>query len=106
MAFPKSIKELCGPAMIYFILSIIVIILLFVQNLGNRNRYQIGNLSCHVTNTTLLFVVKIIYVLFWTYVLNLICKDGYPELSWLLLFLPFISFFMIFLFFAIFQNVL
>lgn len=106
MAFPKSVKELCGPAMIYFILSMVVIFVLLLQNLGNKNKYQIGNISCRVTNTTLLFIVKIIYVLFWTYVLNLICKDGYPELSWLLLFLPFISFFMIFLFFAIFQNVL
>lgn len=106
MAFPKSIKELCAPAMIYFVLSIIVIFLLLLQNLGNKRRYQIGNMSCSVTSTTLLFIVKIIYVLFWTYVLNLICKDGYKELSWLLLFLPFISFFMIFMFFSIFQNMI
>jgi hypothetical protein len=106
MAFPKSIKELCGPSMIYFVLSIIVIFALLLQNLGNKNKYRIGNMSCRVTNTTLLFIVKIIYVLFWTYILNLICKDGYPELAWLLLFLPFITFFMIFLFFSIFQNVL
>ena len=106
MAFPKSIKELCAPAMIYFVLSIIVIFLLLLQNLGNKRRYQIGNMSCSVTSTTLLFIVKIIYVLFWTYVLNLICKDGYKELSWLLLLLPFISFFMIFMFFSIFQNMI
>ena len=106
MAFPRKLKQLCTPAFLYFILSIFGILVSVFQNLGNKNKYRIGNMSCFVTNTTLLFIVKIIYVFFWTYVLNLICKDGYPELSWLLVFLPFIWFFIIFFFFAMFQNVL
>jgi hypothetical protein len=92
MAFPRSIKELCMPALVYFVLSILAILVVLIQNLGNSNRYQIGSFSCRVTSTTLLFIVKLIYVLFWTYVLNLICKDGHKELSWILLFLPFFVF--------------
>jgi hypothetical protein len=103
MAFPKSIKELCMPAMVYFVLSILTILIVFIQNLGNTNRYKIGNYSCRVTNTTLLFIVKIIYVLFWTYVLNLICKDGHRELSWILLFLPFFVFMLMVIFFMLLQ---
>jgi hypothetical protein len=103
MAFPKSIKELCMPSMVYFILSILSILIVLMQNLGNTNRYQIGNYSCRVTSTTLLFVVKIIYVLFWTYVLNLICKDGYSALSWLLVFFPFFVFMLMIAFFMILQ---
>jgi hypothetical protein len=95
MAFPKRIKDLCTPAAIYFVLSMFTILIVLIQNLGNTNRYQIGNFSCRVTNTTLLFVVKLIYVLFWTYVLNLICKDGHTGLSWLLVLLPFILLFVI-----------
>jgi len=103
MAFPKSLKQLCTPAWIYFVLSMIAILILFVQNLGNKNKFQIGNVSCYVTSTTLLFIVKIIYVLFWTYVLNLICKDGYPSLSWFLVLLPFIAFLLLILIFAMFN---
>jgi hypothetical protein len=103
MAFPKNIKQLCMPAMVYFVVSILAILFVLVQNLGNTNRYQIGHLSCRVTSTSLLFIVKIIYVLFWTYVLNLICKDGYPGLSWLLLFLPFILLTSIIIFFMLLQ---
>jgi hypothetical protein len=103
MSFPKSIKEICTPAMVYFVLSMVSIFVLFIQNLGYTNKYQIGSFSCRVTNTTLLFIVKIIYVLFWTYVLNLICKDGYPQLSWVLILLPFIMFALIFLFFLLLQ---
>lgn len=103
MAFPKSISSLCMPAMVYFVLSVLAILIVLIQNLGNTNRYQIGNFSCRVTNTALLFIVKLIYVVFWTYVLNLICKDGYPVLSWILLFLPFIVFILLFIFFLILQ---
>jgi hypothetical protein len=103
MAFPKRIKDLCTPAAIYFVLSILTILIVLIQNLGNTNRYQIGNFSCRVTNTTLLFVVKLIYVLFWTYVLNLICKDGHSELSWILLFFPFFVFTLMVIFFMILQ---
>ena len=103
MAFPKSIRELCTPALIYFLLSMLSIIILLVQNLGNSRMYKVGCFSCSVTDTTLLFIVKIIYVLFWTYVLNLICKDGKSVISWLLVLFPFILFILIFIFFMLLQ---
>jgi len=101
MAFPKNIKELCMPAKVYFVLSILSILVVVIQNLGNTNRYNIGNYSCRVTNTALLFIVKIIYVLFWTYILNLICKDGHPILSWLLILFPFFLFILIVILFML-----
>jgi hypothetical protein len=95
MAFPKSINDLCMPALIYFVLSIVTLILVLLQNLGNNNSYHIGNFSCRVPNTSLVFIVKLIYILFWTYVLNLICKDGHIGISWLLVLLPWILLFLI-----------
>jgi hypothetical protein len=91
--FPKTLKELCTPAMIYFFISIIALIMVLFQNLGNSNSYNVGSFSCRVPNTALVFIVKLIYVLFWTYVLNLICKDGHTSLSWLLVLLPWILLF-------------
>ena len=93
--FPKTLKELCTPAMIYFVISIISLIMVLLQNLGNSNSYNIGSFSCRVPNTALVFVAELIYVLFWTYVLNLICKDGHTTLSWLLVLLPWILLFVI-----------
>ncbi len=94
-AFPKSLKELCTPAVIYFVISMISLVVILLQNLGNSNSYNIGTFSCRVPNTVMVFVVKIIYILFWTYVLNLICKDGHTGLSWLLVLLPWILLFVI-----------
>lgn len=95
MAFPKSLKELCSPALVYFVISIISLILVLLQNLGNRNSYHIGSFSCRVPDTLLVFIVKLIYILFWTWILNLICKDGHTGISWLLVLLPWILLFVI-----------
>jgi len=93
--FPKSLKELCTPALIYFIISIIGLVIVLIQNLGNSNSYNVGSFSCRVPNTTIVFIVKLIYILFWTWVLNLICRDGHSTISWLLIKFPFILLFVI-----------
>jgi hypothetical protein len=91
--FPTTLKQLCTPAFVYFIISVIALVLVLFQNLGNKNSYNVGSFSCRVPNTTLVFIIKIIYVLFWTYILNLMCKDGHTGLSWLLVLLPFLLLF-------------
>ena len=91
--FPKTLKELCTPAMIYFVISVITLVMVLLQNLGNQNSYNVGSFSCRVPNTALVFIIKLIYILFWTWVLNLICKDGHTTSSWLLVLLPWIMLF-------------
>ena len=88
MAFPKNIKELCVPSRIYFGFSVILLIAMFLQNLGNTRSYNLGCFSCAVPNTILVFAFKLMYVLFWTWVLNLICKDGHKTIAWLLVIFP------------------
>ena len=91
--FPKTLKELCTPAMLYFVISMIGLVIVLIQNLGNTNSYHVGSFSCRVPNTAAVFIVKLIYVLFWTYILNLICKDGHTSISWLLVLLPWLLLF-------------
>ena len=91
--FPKQMKGLCTPAALYFAISMIALALVLFQNLGNTNSYHVGAFSCRVPNTAAVFVAKFLYIMFWTYVLNLICKDGHMGLSWLLVLLPWILLF-------------
>ncbi len=95
MAFPRSVKQLCTPAFIYFVLSMIGIIASVIQNMGNSDVYSLGLMHAHVPNTTVVFIVKIVYILFWTYILNLLCKDGHGEISWFLILIPFILLFIV-----------
>jgi hypothetical protein len=94
-SFPKTLKELCTPALLYFIISVIALVILLFQNLGDNNSYHVGTYSCRVSNTAVIFIIKLIYILFWTYILNLICKDGHSGLSWLLILFPFMLLFVV-----------
>jgi hypothetical protein len=95
MAFPKKLKELCTPAFLYFSLSMLGLLISVVQNLGNSRRYNLGMLTARVPSTFLVFIVQIIYILFWTWVLNLMCKDGHKEIAWFLVLIPFILLFLV-----------
>jgi len=92
-----GLKNLCTPAWIYLVISLIAILIMGIQNmiLGSANVYCLGSYSCVVSSTLLVFIIKFIYVLFWTWILNLICRAGAPGLSWLLVLFPFILFFVL-----------
>ena len=104
MAFPKSLNELCRPSYIYFIISFIGLIMIAIQNIGNSQIYCLGNFSCHVPSTITVFAFKIVYILFWTWILNLMCKDGHSNIAWLLVMLPFILLFVILGTVMLYQN--
>jgi len=68
--------------------------MLAIQNMGNSNIFSMGSFSAKVPSTTAVFIVKLVYILFWTWVLNLMCKDGHSEIAWFLILIPFIIMFM------------
>tara|TARA_Y100000389_G_C17332168_1_gene448692 strand:+ start:90 stop:443 length:354 start_codon:yes stop_codon:yes gene_type:complete len=93
-----KLNKLCSPAYFYLIISVIaLVIILFdnMKNLSNNNVYCLGKYSCNVPNTTLVFLMKILYIAFWTFVLNCLCKSGYKKLAWFLVLLPFLLFFVL-----------
>jgi hypothetical protein len=90
-----GLRNLCTPSHVYLVISMIALFIMGVQNFGNMNTYCVGSLTCSVGSTTLVFAIKILYILFWTWILNLICKAGVPQLAWFLVLLPFILFFIL-----------
>ena len=95
MSFPKSIKELCSPALFYFAISMAGLMMMVFQNLSDEHVYALGSFSCYTPSITIVLVVKLLYILFWTWILNLMCKDGHSGLSWLLVRFPIILMFVI-----------
>ena len=90
-----NIRKWCTPAYFYFIVSTVAILIMSFQNYGNTNIYCLGDYTCGVTNTFLIFIFKILYVLFWTWILNLLCKSGYESVSWFLFLLPYVIMFIL-----------
>ena len=94
-SIPKTIKELCTPAAVYFIISFISLFIIAIQNRKNDKKYCVGDYECDVPSTFIVFVIKIVYVLFFTWVLHLICRAGYTKISWFIVLLPFILMFIL-----------
>ena len=90
MGFQKELKSLCSPAYLYLVISVILLILVIGQNLvqGNTNQLCVGVYSCYVSNVIWVLLLKILYIAFWTFVLDALCKYGLRELAWFLVLFP------------------
>ena len=86
--YVKDFKNLCTPAFVYLFISVLAFVIIAIQNFGNTTKYCIGEFECFLPNTFLMFVFKAVYILFWTFILNSLCKAGYKEISWFLVILP------------------
>ena len=91
--------NMCTPAYVYLVISTMALTVMFAQNfyvIENRfgspdhNVYCLGSYTCNVDNVSMLFLIKILYILFWTWVLNLICGAGATGVAWFLVLLPFV----------------
>jgi len=93
----QGLRNWCTPAYVYFVISAFFIFIVAIQNYytADNKVYCIGMYSCDVPNTTMIFILKIIYILFWTWILNLICRAGAPALSWFLVLFPLVLMFVL-----------
>ena len=94
MNLDKMVNKLCTPAYFYFLISMILFVMLLAQNVfnGKINELCAGSFTCSVSNVIIIFVLKALYISFWTFVLNALCDYGYKKLSWFLVLFPFLLF--------------
>jgi len=91
-----KLRNLCTPALVYLFIELWIILGMTYQNWDN-DAYTlcVGEYSCGVGNKIMLAISKLIYVAFWTFILNLMCKGGYKNFAWFLVMLPLILFFVV-----------
>jgi hypothetical protein len=89
----SSSPMLCAPALTYLVISLIALAVSGLQNARNTNAYAVGHLSYPVQSTAYVFILKIIWFLFWTWLLNVLCSKGYKTVAWVLVAIPFLVFF-------------
>jgi hypothetical protein len=104
MAFPDKLSQLCTPSLVYFVISVVGMVIAIFQNMGNKTKYCLGSFACNVPSTIAVFIVKIVCIFFWAWVLNLMCKDGHSNIAWFLVLLPFILLFIIFALVSMYQG--
>ena len=90
-----DLRNMCTPATIYFMISVIGLVLVAITN-SDSEELCIGDYNCYVGNNSIIFILNAVYILFWTFILDLMCKSGYSSLSWFVLLLPFVILFILF----------
>jgi len=90
-----GIRDLCTPAYVYLVISIVTVLVIAIQNLGNNSVYCLGPHGCKTENKMTIFILKLIYIIFWTWILNIICKSGYETVSWVLVLIPYVMMFIL-----------
>lgn len=74
-------EHLCSPAQMYFVIAVVGIILGIITRLVSPVK---GDKIAFAT-----YLISIFFISLWTWILNLMCKDGYSKLSWALVLFPY-----------------
>ncbi len=104
----NSIKNLCTPALVYLVLSTLSFLGMFSQNCTNNpNKLTVGNVESEIPcNNALVFIIQFIYILVFTFLLNMLCRKGYKTLAWIILFFPLLAMFGFIILFIVFFGTL
>ena len=90
----KNVEALCPPAYLYFMISVLSMIIMMIQNLvEGRNILCLGEYKCETNNVVGVFFVQSMYILLWTKILDMLCKRGMGTISWFLVLFPYILMF-------------
>ena len=71
----KNVQSLCKPAYFYFVISVVTMIFMMLQNLTEgKNVLCLGEYKCTTTGAPLVFIGQTVYILIWTKVLDMLCN--------------------------------
>lgn len=92
-----GLRNLCTPAFVYMFVSLLSIAVMIFQNwvYGEDGLYCLGTYKCNTSSRVIVFLLQIVYVLFWTWLLNLICRSGYNMVAWGLVLIPYLLLFVL-----------
>ena len=88
----RSLNNLCNPAIFYLVISVIGLILLGIQNSNRDPRFCIGRYECNQFTKLDGFMIQVVYIIFWTWLLNMLCKNRLNNLSWFVVLFPLIMY--------------
>lgn len=64
-------SNLCTPAFIYFLISFIYLVM---NSFSNFNIMSV--------------IVRLLFIMLWSWILNLLCSNGYTIIAWIIIVLP------------------
>jgi hypothetical protein len=98
------LSNLCTPAKLYFIISLILLAVSLYYDItrNEKDKICLGKINCKIENKPVFYVLNILFILLWSFVLNLLCNFGWSKLSWFLFLFPYITLGIVFVLIAVF----
>ena len=92
----KIFNNLCSPAQLYLIISVLSLLTLFYQNYNDPNKFCLGSYETKTDcDNRVFFAFKLLYIVIWLFILQKLCLNGYSMVSWLLVLLPILGMFIL-----------
>jgi len=88
----KLYSGLCNPAKFYFIISMVSFVIILLQNVGSSGGFNLGAFSSSSASPALVLTLHVLFVLIWTWMLNMLCRIN-PKISWVIVLFPFVLMF-------------
>jgi len=82
----KQINKFCSPALLYLYISFFALLFLLFQKVN-----------------LMTILIKAFFIIFWAFLLNALCNNGYKSVSWFLVLLPYVI--MLAVYFMTFFNI-
>ena len=95
MGLIKIIQNLCTPAYVYLVITIISNIYFLINYGSNYTDYCRGHTNCINMSIIGLLIGEWLVSIIWITILNIVCKKGHNEISWVLMILPYFSIFFV-----------
>ena len=91
-----SLKGFCGPLQVFIVLAIISTIVYLINmftNVDVKDRLDPGNYLFHSNAAQygyMALVLKVIFYIFFGYLLQVLCENKLNKVAWIILFLPYV----------------
>jgi hypothetical protein len=89
-----QLPHICLPAKVNIIVSLISFVLIIISTALSNSETVFSFIS---------WIFYLLHCIFWTWILNLLCINGYSYISWFIVLLPWLIFFVIFMYYFIYE---
>ena len=92
MTISETFYNLCLPSKLYMIIGIIFLIVSYYHDMKTNDSEKIclGSLKCAIKNTPAYYGLNVIFILFWAWFLNLLCRYGWGKTAWFIFLFPYV----------------
>lgn len=81
-------NKLCSPSLLFLVVSIVILVISFFQNISFRSSLSLGKVKNEIHMTAFVYLFVGIAIIFWTFLIDKMCKLGYKQVSWGLFVVP------------------